>query len=917
MQINPLKRFSSISLVTTLALLFICLCHNEVSADKAEDRGMITGIIRDSSGASIGKATIELINAQHISIQRGETDVEGRFRFEGIQTGTYLVQVLHPGFNTLRKNVRVIPNQTIELDLVLGINHLQEQVTVTAETGTAQDKDKVPQQVNLIPEAALTQRTTAVLAQLADEEIGVSLQRTSPTIGAVLVRGLTEVGVYVDGVRYTNSTQRGGINTFFNLNDPSSLSSVEILRGPNTAQYGSDSLGGTVQLMTRQPQFGFARPEIHGQINTFYTSADHSFGSNALMNYGTERAGVLANFYGRRVNNLRTGGGIDSHSAITRFLGLPSTISGSERLTDTAFTQYGGTLKMTYAPSPNQKIGLHYQRSQQDGGKRWDQLLGGDGNLVADLRNLMLDFYYIRYFKQNVGYFDNFSSTFSYNSQREERVNQGGNGNPLAAITHDKERTSTYGFSFYFDKQFARRNNFLIGGDYYHDLVDAPSFTYDPGTGSSIPSRPRVPNGARFILAGLYLQDAFEVIANRLRVSGALRYNAASYRSRSANSPVVGGLPLFPDDSLRVDDFSGRLGGVVIVPGGLTLAFNYSRGFRAPNITSLGSVGLVGVGFQVATSDVMGLGALIGSTADESAVSTGVEVQPLKSETSNNYDLSLRYHSGRFETELTGFIIDYDNTIVRQTILLPPGAVGTLLGSQIIERQNANGAVFVPLSSSPVLVQANFAQTRLSGIESGLKLRLSTSWTFNGNYTYIYAEERGSGLPPNLGGGGIPPQLGFLSFRYQPSGRSHWIEFYSTLAGRQDRLSSLDLSDRRTGATRSRANIQNFFRRGACIHGLTTPGSDGRCGSSGGRLKATGETLAAVQNRVLSGSDSAPLFSASPGYGLINLRGGFRLRENHDLTIDFENIGDKNYRAPGWGIDGPGRSLTVRYQVRF
>ncbi|MEJ7714136.1 MAG: TonB-dependent receptor plug domain-containing protein [Pyrinomonadaceae bacterium] len=79
----------------------------------------------------------------------------------------------------------------------------------------AEQKDRVPQHINVIPVDAIRQRTTAVLAQVADEEVGISLQRTSPTIGAVLIRGLTEVGVYVDGVRYTNSTQRGGINTFF------------------------------------------------------------------------------------------------------------------------------------------------------------------------------------------------------------------------------------------------------------------------------------------------------------------------------------------------------------------------------------------------------------------------------------------------------------------------------------------------------------------------------------------------------------------------------------------------------------------------------------------------------------------------------------------------------------------------------
>jgi hemoglobin/transferrin/lactoferrin receptor protein len=159
--------------------------------------------------------------------------------------------------------------------------------------------------------------------------------------------------------------------------------------------------------------------------------------------------------------------------------------------------------------------------------------------------------------------------------------------------------------------------------------------------------------------------------------------------------------------------------------------------------------------------------------------------------------------------------------------------------------------------------------------------------------------------------------MGFLRLRYQPGGARYWIEAYSTLAGRQDRLSTLDLSDRRTGAARSRANIQNFFRRGACVRGLTTPGSNGQCGSAGGTLIATGETLAQVQNRVLGAADSTPLFSAIRGYGLFSLRGGFRFNDSNEITADFENIGDKSHRLPGWGVDGPGRSLTVRYRYRF
>lgn len=879
--------------------------------------GRVTGTVVDMTGASIAEAQVSVLSAQGLTLGTAITDSSGRFAIDNLPAGSHILLISHPGFSRQQEALHIGEGASTEVRVALEVRQLLEHVTVSAETGAAQDRDSVTQQVNLIGENALLERTTAVLAQVADEEAGISLQRTSPTIGAVLVRGLTEVGVYIDGVRYTNSTQRGGINTFFNLNEPTSLRSVEVLRGPNTAQYGSDSLGGTVQLLSRQPPFGLDPAEWQTEMGVIFNSADLSSGAHSLVTYGSERFGMLVNLAGRRINTLRPGGGRDSHSAITRFLGLPSDLLGDTRLTDTAFTQYSGTLKLSFAPTVREQISLHYQRSQQDGGKRYDQLLGGDGNLVADLRNLMLDFFYGRYFRQRLGWFDQFSATVSYNSQREERVNQGGQGNPLAAITHDKERTSSYGVSFFLDKQLSRRHSLLIGGDLYHDRVNAPSYSLDPATGAVTIVRPRVPNGARYVLAGLYLQEGAEVIAGRLRVSGALRYNVASYRTRSADSPRVGGVPLAPDDSLRVDDFSGRIGAVATVAQGFNIAVNISRGFRAPNITALGSVGLVGVGYQVTASEVAGRGATIGTTADDTAVSTGVAVEPLASETSNNYELSLRYRRSRVDTDLTLFLIDYANAIVRQTLILPAGAVGTFLGSQMIERQDPSGAVYVPLSASPVLVQANFGATRLKGLEYTLNARLTSSWTFGGNYSYVRAEDRLTGAPPNLGGGGLPPQMGLLRLRYQPPGSSYWVEAYGILAGRQDRLSTLDLSDRRTGAARSRTNIQNFFRRGACVRGITTPGSTGVCGSSGGRLVATGETLAEVQERVLGSAESAPLFRAIPGYGLVGLRGGMEFGERHDVSVDLSNLADKSHRAPGWGIDGPGRSLTLRYRLRF
>jgi hypothetical protein len=103
-------------------------------------------------------------------------------------------------------------------------------------------------------------------------------------------------------------------------------------------------------------------------------------------------------------------------------------------------------------------------------------------------------------------------------------------------ITTDREVTTSWGGSFSLDKQSFLRQTILLGGDFYRDSVVAPSFNLDPQTRRVTIVRPRVPNGARHWLAGLFFQDAIELLPNRLRLSGALRYNLSAYRARAINS---------------------------------------------------------------------------------------------------------------------------------------------------------------------------------------------------------------------------------------------------------------------------------------------------------------------------------------------------------------------------------------------
>jgi hypothetical protein len=184
------------------------------------------------------------------------------------------------------------------------------------------------------------------------------------------------------------------------------------------------------------------------------------------------------------------------------------------------------------------------------------------------------------------------------------------------------------------------------------------------------------------------------------------------------------------------------------------------------------------------------------------------------------------------------------------------------------------------------------------------------------SFTYLRARDLDTDLPPNIEGGTPAPEL-WLSGQYAVEDGRWWVQPYAHVAWKQTHLSTLDLGDRRTGAGRSRGNIQSFFRNGATARGWVSAGADGVFGNSDDILTITGETLAQVQDRVLGpGVQSAPMFTAIPGYLAVGIRGGVRVGR-HDVLVDVENLTDENYRGLSWGVDAPGRGVSVRFKARF
>jgi outer membrane receptor protein involved in Fe transport len=879
----------------------------------------LTGTAKDAAGGALVGAQIIVMTPQRAVVATVTTDQAGKFTITGLAAGQYLVLARYPSLAERQAPVTV-GKTPVTLDLVLEVAPVGQDVTVTASPGGVQSAARVTQQVNLISAEDILERAKTVVAQAVDGETAVNLQRTSPGMAGIFVRGLTgnKVNVYVDGVRYSNGAQRGGVSTFLDLIDASTLENIEVLRGTSSAQYGSDALGGSVQFLTKVAPIA-GEPKFGGSV-TFGGETGHNGGfGSGLLSYGSPSFGVSGSFSGRKTGDYRPGdGGNDSHAASLRFLGVETDRLYTDRMPDTGFSQTAGQVRVNWVVRPNISFVANYLNSRQDGANRWDQLDGGDGNLIAELNDLQLDLAYARLEISGAAFLDHASFTYSFNTQREERVNQGGSGSSTAAISHEPERTTVNGLQFNGTRRLSDRSTLLVGADAYFEKLASDAFNVNPVTGAITDRRPRVPDQATYRQIGGFGQITTTTMDDKLVLTGAARVGYNGYNANASDAPVGSdGKPMWPDDSLDEASFTYRIGAAYTPKANWTFMTALARGYRAPHMTDLGTLGLTGSGFEVAAPDIAGRTAFVGTTADAAAASTGRAVEQVTAETSLNFDAALRYSSPRAKASVGMFVNNIHGNIQKPALILEPGAVGTTIGGEVITQQTPNGAVFVAAAPTvPVLVRANFDEARIWGVELSAEGKITTSFTAGGTYTYMEARDLDTDLPPNIEGG-TPAPGGNAWVRFMPSGSRWWVEPYLVFAAEQPNLSTLDLGDRRTGAGRSRTNIQNFFRNGARNRGWINPGVDGVFGNADDILIETGETLAQVQDRVLGvGVNSAPMYTAVQSFTMFGIRAGMRFGP-HTILIDFENLSDEVYRGISWGMDGSGRGISARYMLKF
>jgi hemoglobin/transferrin/lactoferrin receptor protein len=850
--------------------------------------GSLTGTVLDQDGGGIAGASVDVTcgtTTKHVV-----TSAAGEFTIGGLPTGRCSVAAEAEAFSRVTRGASVPSDR---LEVVLAVRGLVSDVIVTPSRGDRETAFDSPQAASAVTRDELQSRPFTLLAQALREEPGILVQQTTTAQTSPVIRGFTgQQNVYlIDGVRLNTSAWRSGPSQYFAWVSSSIANRIEVVRGPASVQYGSDALGGTIHVMPFSPARGAAR--VSGEVEYSGATADRSSTGSAHLAFQGRGAGLRVGVSGQNVGNLRGGDGLDSHAAVTRFLGLPSKDVFGARMPSTGFESKGAYLSGAANVGQNGVFTGIYLHNDLTGSSRYDRIDGGNGVYRSGFDPQRLDFAVFRYRNRPSTGTTDWSAAISVNRQGDGRFEQ---ARPTAVLDQQRSTTTAAGYQLEGGRRLV--NHQLRGGvELYRESITASREQVAIATGAISPQRPDIPDGTTYDTFGAFVSDSFQI--GKLGLRGGLRYGRYDFATAADTGHPAFGVV---DEQVKANAITFSVGTVYSLMPSLNATFNVSRGFRAANSSDLASIGLSGGGgFGIAPSRAAALGGVVGSTGGADAVSTGTAVPgSLSPEILYAFEPGVRFRSGRYSASLTVFDLEYLDNFEARSIVFPTGIVGTTIAGYDVVRQDASGLAYIAQDTRPIRTSINVVHSRIVGFDTEGGVEIARNWQARAYFSMSNGRVVGGDYLSKM-----PPPLGGASLRWSP--RQFWVEGTTMFARPQTRLSAGDLTDARIGATRSRAQIASYFNGTAVDLGYV----------SNGVLLATNETVGQVQARVLGTASAAAMFTEMAGFITVGARGGVTLRDGVEIIVIGENLTDRNYRFNGSGTDAPGANLQVRLRYAF
>lgn len=499
------------------------------------------------------------------------TGSKGDFSFRNIQPGTYQLKVSHLGFESYQTSV-VLGQRDIDLEIFLlpesGSLPEVEVISASRRNTSSLHLPFASGVLNLPAESENIPRTTPESLSIIP---GVFVQKTNHGGGSLFIRGLTgnQTLILIDGIRLNNSTFRYGPNQYMNTIDPFSVSKIEVLRGSGSVQYGSDAMGGVIQVFTKEPSYSNGK-DFKGSLNGRYGSSSMERSGSTEFEYSTSKmafSGILGlKDFGDLIGGDTTG-----------------------RQSPSGYSEADASLKLKLKVTDNSELIIANQFVRQKDVDVFHKVRLENfkiNKMGVQGRNLS----YLKYsIDNNSAILNKIHLTGSFNSTVEERNSQKNNSMVLG-LERDKIQTSNLAVEVFSDlNRFWTANS---GIEYYRDEVGSIRNNINSQNGSVTVLRGLYPDKSTYSNTSVYSLQ--HIHFGSFNIEAGLRYN---WLQASIKDADLGQLKISP--------------GAFVWNGGINYSIgqhhfytSFNSGYRAPNIDDMGTLGIVDFRYELPSYDL-------------------------------------------------------------------------------------------------------------------------------------------------------------------------------------------------------------------------------------------------------------------------------------------------------------------------
>ncbi len=461
---------------------------------------------------------------------------------------------MHKFFPLILSPLSLLSQETLP-ELVITANRISENVR------------ELPYTTEVLRAEDLLENASRTLPQAFLNTPGVLVQQTTPAQGSPFIRGFTgrQNLLLQDGIRLNNSTWRNGPVQYWNTLDSQAISRVELIKSQGSVLYGSDAIGGTVNVLSKPTDFR-EKEGLFSRDSTYYR-------------FDTNSESHLA----RRERSIGVGGlwGFTAGISLKDIGDIRDPALG--RLNGTGFREYSYDLKFQYAFSETRTLTLAHNFLDQDGISRFHSTINNPGwtrgrsfttpgtDLVRDLdQERSLSYLRIEDSSSNLSWLDSWQSTLSFQKSQDSEFRVRASGRADERIID----VDTYGLTLQ-----AQSGNLTWGADYYHDEVSSAGFR----NGIALPSNRPVADDATYDSLGIFANYAGS-LGDRITYNIGARY---TYSAADWDGFRPDGATTDQSGNASWDNLSFTLRGQYQLNDQWTIFGGASQAFRAPNLDDL------------------------------------------------------------------------------------------------------------------------------------------------------------------------------------------------------------------------------------------------------------------------------------------------------------------------------------------